>query len=234
MLAHPGAHPVTPNLVDDHAWWVVPGTPSAAIAFVKAHPPAGSKLDSTADGNVAPDFQAIGLDWGSVVHVFSSRSLVVEVMRLPDGDTGLRADSEVVWITPRSVRERIPAGVASLTVGVTRGQQVLQRSFTVTSRRRARRVAALIDALPAAQTGTSSCPSDFGVEVRLAFASIAGKPLAVVVADPGGCEEVSLTIRGRKQPNLTSTPFPGSGRPARFSLVAQLDSVLGVRLNTGP
>jgi hypothetical protein len=234
VLAQPSAQPATPNLVDDHAWWAVPGTPRAAIAFVEAHRPAGSKLDSSADGNIAPDFHAIGFDWGPVVHLLWSRSLVVEVVRLTDGDTGLRADSEVVWITPRPATERIPSGVTSLRVGVTRGQQVLERSFTVTNVRPVRRIAALIDSLPAAQPGAFSCPSDFGIEVRLTFESVAGKPLAVAAANPDGCQEVALTIRGHRQPKLTSTPFPGSGLSGQAPLIAQLDAALGARLNADP
>jgi hypothetical protein len=30
--------------VDDHRWWVVPGSREAVIAYVQAHPPAGSEL----------------------------------------------------------------------------------------------------------------------------------------------------------------------------------------------
>lgn len=231
-LAHPGAYPATPNLVDDHAWWVVPVKPSAAIAFIQAHPPAGSKLGFAGAGNTAPGFQLIGFDRGSVVHVLWSRSLVVEVVQLPDGDTGLRADAEVVWITPRAAGERIPAKATRLNVSVTRRPQVIQRSFDVTDTRRVRRVAALIDSLPAAQPGAFACPADPGVRVRLSFESATGEPLAVIAVDPGGCGVVTVRIRGRKRASLTSTPFPGSGRPPRASLVAQLDAALGVHLNT--
>jgi hypothetical protein len=73
----------------------------------------------------------------------------------------------------------------------------------------------LLNALPAAQPGALSCPMDRGVRVRLVF-----RPRrAVAVVDPSGCETVTLTVHGRRQPPLAGSP----------KLIRQLARALGVR-----
>ena len=37
LLSHAAGGPATPNLVDEHAWWVVPGGRAQALAYVNAH-----------------------------------------------------------------------------------------------------------------------------------------------------------------------------------------------------
>jgi hypothetical protein len=90
--------PATPNVVDEHAWWVVPGPPAAALAYVDSHRPAGSQPAGTGSGN---DVTSHEFAWFPVAGVLATRELVVAVAALPDGSTGLRADSQVVWLTPR-------------------------------------------------------------------------------------------------------------------------------------
>lgn len=241
MLAAPGSGPpATPNVVDEHAWWVVPGVRADVLAYIDAHPPAGSAPRGVGSGGsygmTGSEFQEFV--WPPIANVASTRSLVVEVVQLPGGSTGLRADAQVVWVTPRPASEQIPPGTHRL--GVSVGSMIAvnkprQRPFTVTSAKRIRRIVALLDALPAAQPGVYNCPADFGIYVRLVFHARRGvAPLAVATIDAGGCRGVGLTIGGRPQPGLAGEGLPGTGSSPKASLIQQLDSVLGVKLNTSP
>lgn len=233
-LASPGERPATANLVDDHAWWVVPGTPGAVLSFIRRHPPAGSRLVQSGSGDIAPGYRVVAYGWPARVHVLSTRWLVLQVVSLRDGSTALCADAAVVWITPRPTSERIPAAVARVKVSVISAKRVVQGPFTISAVGRVRRARSVIDGLPASQPGAASCPEDFGIRVRLAFYRRGGQePVAVALVDRAGCEGVSLTIAGRPRHPLTSLAFPGSGRRVRPSLVHQLEAALGLRLNTG-
>jgi len=50
-LASSDTGPATPNLVDDHAWWVLPGAPAQALTYIRAHPTAGSTLTVPTSGS---------------------------------------------------------------------------------------------------------------------------------------------------------------------------------------
>ncbi|HEY7934289.1 MAG TPA: hypothetical protein VID48_10750 [Solirubrobacteraceae bacterium] len=166
------------------------------------------------------------------------RWLIVTVVQLPDGSTGLRMDAQVVWVTPRPASERIPSGTHTLLVsvgGVIPANNPKQRPLTVSSSKKINGIVGLLNVLPAAQPGVFSCPVDFGVRVRLAFYARRGvAPLAIAIVDPDGCGGVSLTIGGQPQPPLGSKAHPGSSTPSRTSLVQQIDHLLGVKLKIGP
>jgi hypothetical protein len=247
-LAYPaGGTAATPNAIDDHGWWVVPGSAGAALTYVKAHPPPGSSpgMSGSSSGLSGRFVAMYGFAWPAIAGVLSTRSLVVEVVQLPDGSTGLRADAQDVWITPRAASERIPSGSRILQVSLghlvdpSRPQlfkvdKRLQRPFTVTSSAKIRRVVALINSLPGGQPGAYSCPMDFGTRVRLGFYARRGaRPLAVSVINPAGCQDVQLVLHGRLQPSLTWMAFGGSGRSVKVSLVRQLESAVGRKINAG-
>jgi hypothetical protein len=224
---------LTGNAVDDHQWWVVAQGYVAVDAFLRDHPPAGSKLSFSGSSGKkgTPSSQLVeGFEWPALRGRLSTRELIVAVTPLSGGGSGVRVDAEDVWITPRPASERIPRQVARLEVQLLRRAKRIAGPFTFTSRRQIRRVRALIDGLPAAQSGVQACPEDGGYDVRLTFMSASRRTLAVVNADPQGCEGVQLTLHGRPQPPLTSEGFPGSGRSPRRPLVHQLDRALGLRL----
>ncbi len=231
LLAHPGVGPpATPNVVDDHAWWIVTGTPAQALAYIRAHLPAGTKQAVTSGGlsgpNV-PENESEAFAWPPIAGVLGMRWLVVGVVQLPSGTTGLRADAQVVWVTPRAASETIPPGSHLLRISVhgsLRGERPKQRPFSVTSARKIDAIVALLNALPARQPGVRSCPADFGIRVRLAFYRRRGvAPLAVAAIDPQGCGGVALTIGGKAQPGLESG-----------GLLGKVEHVLGVKLDTRP
>ena len=176
--------------------------------------------------------------WPALPGVLSTRSLVVTVAQLPHGSTGLRADAQVVRVTPRPESERILAGARRLSVRVTselKGNLAPQRPFSVASAKRIERIVALLNSLPAAQPGVRSCPDDPGIRVRLAFyPKDARSPSAVATADPYGCGGVQLTIGGRPQAPLGSEALPGTSTTREPSLVVRIDRVLGVKLKISP
>ena len=234
-LAAAAQRPVTPNLVDKHGFWVVPGRPAAVLAFIARHAPAGAKLVGTESGSADHGLLVDSYGWPARAHVLSTRQLVVGVVSV-GRSTALRADALDVWMTPRPASERIPRKVDKLEVTVVNGRRTAQVPLIFTASRQVGHVRALIDGLPAAQPGASSCPADFAIRVRLAFYAAGGtRPLAVARVDPDGCQGVQLAIGSEPQPPLTSEPFPGSGRAHAPSLVTQLDRTLGVTLPvTGP
>lgn len=240
LLANPGVGPLaTPNVVDEHAWWVLPGKRADVLAYIDAHPPAGSTKTASSEGGVGgmTTSESVTFGWPAVTNVLATRWLVIEVVQLPTGVTGLRADAQVVWVTPRAASERIPPGARVVRVAVRRElnrRSPTHRSLEVTSTRRIDRVVALLNALPVGQPGVRNCPADFGVWVRLEFDAARGAaPLAVAEIDPNGCGAVRLEIGGRRQPSLESEPL-SSASHSRGPLLGQIERILGIHLNTRP
>jgi hypothetical protein len=233
VLAQPGQTQATPNLVDRHAWWTAPGSPNALMSYINSHRPAGASLVSSGTGYLgrAVVFETFG--WSATDGSLTTRWLVLEAVGLPGHRTGLRADAEDVWITPRPGSERIPSRSTSLVVSVRKGGKAVDGPFTIVRNMRIGAATALINSLPASQPGVSACPEDSGLDVRLVFRLAgASQPLAVADVDPQGCGGVGLRLRGQAQPPLASEGFPGSGRTVTASLVQQLGTALGLPLPT--
>ena len=113
LLGHAPDRPATSALVDAHSFWRVPGSPSAVLRWVEAHPPEGSTRDMSGGLVRRSGARATwdGYDFGPVPGVLSTRSLLVEVARASGGGTAVRADAEVVWVVPKPPTERIPRPV---------------------------------------------------------------------------------------------------------------------------
>jgi hypothetical protein len=216
-LAHPGAYPATPNLIDLHRFWRVPGDPAEVFDWIKAHRPAGSGASySGASG----DKEGITAQWMGFSVGGSSKTLVFGVAAARGGGSALRVDAQVVWVLERSPTERIPAGVHAVKVSEQRLGGPPRGPWTITTHARLADAAALIDRLPASQPGLSSCPSDTGPYVTLAFLSPSGANLATAVVDGSGCLGVTLSIDGRQR----------HGLEGNAKLVGELSRALGVRL----
>ncbi len=228
-LAHPlSGAPATPNVIDDHHWWVLTESPSSVLAYVQAHPPRGGRpgLGGGSAGGGRPSVTGIGFTWPAIPRRLSTRWLLIEAVRLADGSTGVRADSEVVWIKPPPASEHIPAGSRRLVLVTKRFGRLIQGPLTVTAPGAIHRVVRLLNALPAAQPGVFACPADSGSRIRLAFyggARAGPRPLAVAVVDPDGCGLVTLTIRGHREPALAGGA----------TLARRLIHALGVEVDTG-
>lgn len=220
--------PATPDVVDYHQWWVVLGeSPAAVLRYVQDHPPAGGRLQLASSFSLRgqPPISGVEFGWPAEPRRLSTRTLLVEAVSLADGSTGVRADSQVVWIKARPASERIPAGSRRLVLTTTRFGRLIQGPLTVRSLPAIRRAVRLLNALPAAQPGVVACPADYGSQIRLAlYSAVGARPLAVANVDPSGCGVVRLTIRARSQP-----PLAGGG----VALVRRLGRALGVKVDTG-
>lgn len=240
-LAHPDVGPVTTtNVVDDHAWWVTSGARGEVLAYIRAHPPAGTTIaasGSTATRSVTTS-ESVAFAWPPITGTLGMRWLNITATQLQDGQTGLRADAQVVWITPRPASETIPTSARLLRVSVhstIAANQPQQRPLRIASQRKIAEVIALLNSLPAAQPGIRSCPADFGITVRLVFyPAPRAKPSAIAVIDPQGCGGVALTLNGAPQPALASEPLPEPGHPPAGSLIERIDRALGVKIHVTP
>lgn len=209
----------TPDLVDAHSWWRVPGTLESVIAEVKAHHPQGSSFatsgsDSTPLGQSTSSSTFVMFAFPARAGVLDSRTLVVKGTAIAAGMTAVRVDAEDVWEMPRPASERIPAGVHE--VDVTRGASGKPPtvSVSITDARKVRAIVNLLDSLPIVQPGEIACPfiPTNGPRVSLTFrASAHGAALAqasqLALAFQGPCNPVSLRIDGRSQTPLLA----GSG-----------------------
>ena len=212
VLADPALTDGVANLVDKHAWWTVNESPDLVLDYVEAHPPAGGSLQVTCSGRSSEkDWSCVGFSFPARSGVLGDRLLVVKIVGLADGSTGVRADAEVQWIVPRPASESVPAGVTVINVvrGVPGHRPDISR--TVTKRRQIRRIIDLVDGLPTLQPGRWHCPAirSDGQIVSLVFrGSSHGAPLArlSVRADTGdsatGCDAMNFSVRGTRETPL--------------------------------
>jgi hypothetical protein len=227
LLGAPPFSPATPNLVDEHAIWIVPEPLREALRWVRTHLPAQATSSMSGDvttGPGVPENEAEAFASPPVHGILGSRMILLGAVRLPNGSTALRADAEVVWITPRSPSELVPAGahvmrIADHTGGLDRPGQV--RTTTITAPGKIAFVRRLLDALPQAQPGVEACPSDGGRYVTIMFYERQGaSPFATAIADPEGCGGVALTIDGKSEPRLEGAN----------ELLHRIERQLGLRL----
>lgn len=193
--------PATPNLVDAHALWIVPGPPSEVLRWVRTHLPTEAR-SSTREST--PELVE-GFSWPPVHEVLGERELLLSAERLPNGSTELDAWAEVVWITPRSLTEMIPAGARLLRIVEHQGirHTTKRKPIIITAPKKITLVTELLNALPVSQPGTYSCPSDEGDYITITFYKRSGgKPFATAKAYRGGCGSIGLTIDGKGEPPL--------------------------------
>jgi hypothetical protein len=212
---------VTPDLVDLHQFWRVPGDLRSVFDWIESHPPAGSAgQEGGAMGNrggiVAQyvGYSFLTPHWGGA----PAETLLFTGVRARGRGAAVRVDAQVVWLLKRPASERIPGGVRAILFEARGGGQA--DGGRVFNRHRIRRVTALIDSLPAAQPGAFSCPGSPGQSMRLVFLDGAGHRLSTAYVDGGGCEIVNLWIHGRPQHALQGNP----------NLIRNLSSALGINL----
>jgi hypothetical protein len=211
VLATPTYNEATPNLIDAHAWWTVPGQAAGVLAYVAAHIPRGARRFMSGSGNAAPGYAVDSWTLSPIAGVVSERVIAVTVVQLNRNTTGVRADGEAIWIVPRPAWEAIPAGVRKALIRaasehVPAGRRLLDNgSYTLTGAD-ARRLASVINRLALVQPGVFHCPAGFSAHVYLRFLSATGHTLARAVESPTGCASVTLTLGGRRGPPLLDYP----------------------------
>jgi hypothetical protein len=219
VLARDGPSEVYVDIVDRHAWWRVPGSWRSVLAFVHAHPPAGSHEFTSGWGSTSgretSAFVVFG--WPKSVGI-RTRQLTVLVAATPSDTTYLRVDAHVVWLLPRPAAERIPAGVQA--IDITRGLpgHAPSRSLAVTDAAEVRALVEVTNNLPTVQPGEfDGCNTARplgAVEPRITFtfrAAPGGAVLAVAgepadATEPDTCGPMSLSIAGLPQKPLLEGP----------------------------
>jgi hypothetical protein len=231
-LASPALGVATPDVIDRHAWWIVPGRPQAVLAFIEAHPPVGSRSSVSGSGSLRGVTTSwfLRFQWPPITAVLQERFLTVGLVRLPDDSTGARADAQEVWVIPRSVSERISPSVRVLDVTLARPRTRPSLSMAVTDTAKVSKIASMIDRLPTVQPGAISCPAlpVDGPFVTFTFRVTQGGRALAQASEPAwatepttACDPMTLTISGRVQ-----TPLLGGA-----SVVQKAEALLGVTLH---
>jgi hypothetical protein len=222
-LAQPGERPATPDLASLSRWWQVPGRPQGVLAWIRAHLPSGYSQDGTGFG---PGSWTDAFALPAVPGVLTERELVVLAVR-DRGQTAIRVDAQVVWLSARSAAERVPADVTTITVTPVFGfnpnprARRLDHGFTVTDPAKVARIVAVVNGLSRFPDGSFSCPAEFGGQMRLAFGMRPGGRVAArLTAEYGGCGVVSVRIGGRAMPALSEYPQSGPRLPQQVLAIA--------------
>jgi hypothetical protein len=236
-LARPVSRPVAvPELVDEHAWWRVPGSAASVLDYLKVHPPRAGRL--TQSGSQGPvQGQAVsafvGFSWPPVATLLTNRQLLVQAVDLSGGIAGVRGDAQVQWIIPRPVSERVPRGVHEIDVTRAAPGESPSLSIKVVSPHVIRALVRMVDAVEIVQPGAYACPMLLAGAPAVTFtfrASDGGTVLASAselasAREPTtACDPMTFSIRGRPQ----TPPLGGAG------VVHETGRLLGVHLQTPP
>jgi hypothetical protein len=131
------ARSVTPNLVDVHRIWRVPGSTREVLAIIHHSHPAGLTINGGGSaGEHAPGEREHEYLWYVTFHArpqpgLNSEQLAISTIAAPGSGTLLRADAEVVWLSQRPAAEHVPAGVSSIVVTrVATIEELLERQRT--------------------------------------------------------------------------------------------------------
>jgi hypothetical protein len=207
-LRSPAFEPATPNLIDLHTWWTVPGDPSEVLAWVKEHRPNGSilKIESSSEDHGVTTSWDIGFEWAPISGIADERMLIVTATTGAENETALRVDAQAVWIVPRPSSEQVSAASRILDLSVGRPGKP-QRRISVADAGFVKKIVQVINDLPVAQPGAISCPAQESrpVSGRLVFRAASGGP-ALAEAEQqlpaGACHAMGLEIRGHPEPPL--------------------------------
>jgi hypothetical protein len=229
-LVSPSIAPATPNLATRVAYWSAPETPSAVLAFVAAHPPAGSRKYMSGTSGLYGQVTARMLGFSfEPTRRLGLRAVGITVVATGPSTSAVLVEAADVWLIARPASELIPAAATFVSVSILRqslgpGQGSSSRRLTVTARTKVARLIAAVNALPASQPGVEACPLDNGSRVTMDFrATATGPELAVVRADSSGCGDVTLTLGGHAQPPLTGGP----------GLTSAVERILGIEASVG-
>ena len=187
--------------VDRKRFDTSPRSMRASDAYLIKHVPAGYRRWATGsesqNGRIV--LEVVVYSPKALPRGVAVADLAVGIVPGRHGGSVLRADGEVAWYPPRSAAERLrPAAYRAVTITRTGPGSRHPKTRTFRSRGDLARLARVLNALPASDGGSSSCPvvaSD-----RLVFRPKAGQPRFVVMAS--GCATDTVAVAGRDQPSL--------------------------------
>jgi hypothetical protein len=213
-LARPPVSEAGLKIVDRHRWWTIQEPVSTVYGFMRSHVPPSAKLSTWAgppSSVPAPAASFVVDAFPPGVGYVPMRELMVEMVALPGGNTGVRADAQVQWIVPRPRGEQIPTRAEVLQVTVARPGATALVTRTVIDQRRVHRIAALIDRLQTLQPEVINCPAfpTNAPVVTFTFRAVPGGPVLADASEPADaiepttpCDPMTISIDGRRWPPL--------------------------------
>lgn len=219
VLRRPGETPVG-EVVDIHRFWSVQKPLRSVAAFVRSHGLPGFERNGATYGTNVPHF----LEWTFTSPTGKgrapSRYVNVTAVALPKR-TVIRVDAQVVWIYPRSPKEKVPSRTSEIVVSAPKV------SATVTDPAKVARIVRWFDALPISPPGIALlCPAMIGPQITLSFRSAGGAWLAQAKLPPHAasiCDTIVFQIGGKAKKPLIDRNF-------RESFVVRLQDLLGLHL----
>jgi len=226
--------------VDRHEFWTTSASPSAVVAAIKAHLPAGARWTGSGYSSTTMfvSYSLAAVD----APALGPRTFEVNAVKLTDGSTGVRADATVRYTAPRLPSQRVPAQARALEITMTASRFGPSPSpppespppLTITKRSQVRRIASIVDGLPfvASLQGVAiSCPAILPAPiVTFTFRTTPAGPALATVSEAANtptqaepCFTTTLTIRGHREPDLLE-----GGK-----LLRKAGAMLGVKLTTG-
>jgi hypothetical protein len=199
-----------PNWISVNDYWFDPESPEAVDAYIAGYTPPEARLLFTSGASTRGVITnwVSAYRWPEIPAVATARTLEVAFAPVASGGTIITAEAQAVWLEARLASSYIPAAAKFVEVTETREGKVRRAS---TSRpRQVDPIKRLIDGLAISQPhgivhGGPKMESD-PTRIESIFRRAAGTPaLAKLSQDlpPNVGGEVSLTIRGVAQRNLT-------------------------------
>jgi len=204
------------EVADAHQFWITHAAGSAVVAFEKAHVPpgfSGSRAESRSG-----TFTQLVFVWPR--RGAASRELTVSVVQRSTR-TIIQVDADVMWVYPRSPRERVPSGVAEIDISAPRF------SRTVTETAKVRQIVRWFNALPIYPPGVGAyCPLIAFSRIRFTFRDASGGRVAsasVPRVKAGICDAITFAIHGKQQTSLVDQAH-------RHGFVDRVQKLLGAHL----
>ena len=192
--------------------WHVPGNPKAVISWIEAHRPAGGSSHShgySIGPNGTASWEAGTFFTPAQPSVIALERLEVWTVAAAGGGTRLGATAKVAWIPTRPASERIPPGVSVISVSAEAEAPVpVSVSRTISEPANVRELVALIESLHRPSGVKTYCAAERlrGLTLELQFLSTTeAEPLAKVIARPGGCGDIRVSVHGQEQPDLSGS-----------------------------
>ena len=169
----------------------------------------------------------LGFTLPPVRGVIFSRTLLLNVVALRGGGSGIRVDAQDIWLEPRPVSERVPAGVGEIDITSALPGKPPTVSRHVTAPSDVRTIVGWIDRMQIVQPfGAMSCPAFIypAPVVTFNFRAAGGGPLlakAMLIDycfSSFSCNPVTFAIRGHTEKPLLGGDF-----------LARVQRLLGVR-----
>ena len=127
---------------------------------------------------------------------FQSRQVLVSVSPSGKHEVTLRVDAQVVWIPTRETWSYVPRAVSFATATVWNGAGRTSTTIATSSNRsEVAKLRRLVNAMPVATSGVTSCPAESGQQFRLEFGGAgAVYNLAGITGECGG---IGLSVAGQ-------------------------------------